>query len=194
MRPQPNAPTFTPGRGIPQSCLTPDFPEAGEDIALGCILALETDGPESLLNVSEYMKTAENQSNDNQVYLSGGQAVLGPSGPPQDLDFSETSFGSQTSCEMVTNLCDSPRVTIEGPEPSQYSEPDCNTTTAGLNLTGSFDDVAYGDSSGAGNGNAEYRLLFQYYNNTQKLRQVASGEILVDQGSTQLFWGLVFEL
>ncbi len=199
MRPQPNAPTFTPGRGIPQSCLTPDFPEAGEDIALGCILAPETDGPDSLLNVSEYMRTVENQSNYNQVYLSSGQAVLGPRGPPQDLDSSATSFGSKTSCDMVTNLCYSPEVTIEGPEPSQYSDFDCNTTTAGLNLTGSFVDLTYSDSSGGGSSGAEYGdagygLLFQYYNDTQKLHQVVSGEVLVDQRSTQLFWGLVFEL
>ena len=184
MRPQPNAPTFTPGRGLPQSCLTPDFPEAGEDIALGCILAPETDGPDSLLNMSEYMRTAENQSNYNQVYLSGGQAVLGPSRPPPDLDFSATSFGSQTNCQMVTDLCYVPFVTIEGPEPSQYADNGCNTTTAGLNLTGSFGDLE----------DAEYGLIFQYYNDTQKLHQVVGGEVLVDQGSTQLFWGLVFEL
>lgn len=189
MRTQPNAPTFTPGRGIPQSCLTPDFPEAGEDIALACILAPETGGPASLLNVSEYMRTAENQSNYNQVYFSGGQAVLGPSRPPPDLDFSATSFGSQTNCQMVTDLCYVPFVTFEGPEPSLYADYGCNTTTAGLNLTGSFSDVAYGDDI-----DGVYGLLFQYYNDTHKLHQVVNREVLVDQGSTQLFWGLVFEL
>ena len=107
------------------------------------------------------MKTAENQSNYNQVYLRSGQAVLGPSRPPPDLDFSVTSFGSQTSCEIVTDLYYSPFFTYEGPEPSQYSEYNCNTTTAGLNLNGSFGDLDCGDT--------EYGLIFQYYNDTQKL-------------------------
>ena len=192
-RSQPNAPSFTPGRGIPQSCLTRDFPGGlGTELALGCILRPDTNNPNTfrtLWNASEYIRTAENQSNYNQVYLSGGQAVLGPSRPPPDLDFSATSFGSQTNCQMVTDLCYVPLVTFEGPEPYLYADYGCITTTAGLNLTGSFSDVAYGDDI-----DGVYGLLFQYYNDTHKLHQVVNREVLVDQGSTQLFWGLVFEL
>lgn len=180
MRPQLNTPTFTPGHGIPQSCLTPP----GPDIAFICILVKESYGQATLRNVTEYMKTAENQSDYNQVYLSGGQAVLGPSKPPPDLGFWATSFGSQTSCEIVTNTCYFPDFTFINPSINLYG--DFNCTTAGLNLTGSFSDLD--------KGSAPYGLISQYYNDTQKLHQVDGGETLVDQGSTQILWGLVFEL
>ena len=170
-RSQPNIPTFAPGRGIPQSYLTLEFQRGAE----GCILTYMPSGLEIVLNVLEYMRTAENQSNYNQVYLSGGQAVLGPSKPPPDLDFWATSFGSQTSCEMVTHLCYIPSSLYDG-EINLDFDYYCNTTSAGLNLNGSFGDWDDGDD--------EYGLDFQYYNDTQKLHQMGGGETPVTQGST----------
>ena len=155
-RSQPNDPTFTPGRGISQSCLTPKFQGGAE----GCILTYMPSGLEIVLNVLEYTRTAENQSNYNQVYLSGGQAVLVPKKPPPDLDFWATSFGSQTNCEMVTHLCYFPSVLYDGERNLDFDYY-CNTTSAGLNLDRSFSDWDDGDDV--------YVLNFQYYNDTQKL-------------------------
>ena len=180
-RSQSNVPTFTPGRGIPQSCLTPEVQGGAE----GCILTHMPSGLKIVLNVLEYTRTAENQSNYNEVYLSGGQAVLGRSKPPPDLDFWATSFGSQTSCEMVTPLCYFPSL-LYGGEEYQYFDYYCNNTSAELNLNGSFSDFDDGDD--------EYGLTFQYYSDTRKLHQMGGGKTPVTQGSTQILWAPAFQL
>ena len=89
---------------------------------------------------------------------------------------------------MVTNLC-TPVIPLDFGQ-SAFSDY-FNCTTAGLNLTGSYTDIMDGESQ---YGRDDYGLIFQYYYDAQKLQQAESGEELVEQGSTQLFWGLIVKL
>ena len=86
---------------------------------------------------------------------------------------------------MVTDQCYFPSWLYEG-EGNQYLDYHCNTTLAGLSLNGSFSDFDDGDD--------EYGLTFQYYNDTQKLHQMGGGQTPVTQGSTQILWALAFQL
>ena len=80
---------------------------------------------------------------------------------------------------MVTHLSYVPSLLYEF-ERNQDFDYYCNTTSAGLNLNGSFSDWDDGDD--------EYGLDFRYYYDTQKLHQMGGGETPVTQGSTQILW------
>ena len=173
-----------------------------------------------LLNETEFFRTAANTSDINLVYLSDGYAVLGPAKAPLDLDFQATSFGSQTSCRVVTGLCGANSTAGERePYPASYNFV-CDTTVAGLNMTGNFLTVlAPMSGSGLSTGPAvtntsqssntepldivlggntivgsSFALGFQYFDNSQKLAQTPS--LYEYYGSTedrhQLFWALVW--
>lgn len=173
-----------------------------------------------LLNETEFFRTAANYSDVNQVYLSNGYAVLGPAKPPLDLDFQATSFGSQTSCRAVTGLCGAISTVGERePYPSNFNFV-CNSTMAGLNMTGNFLNVLAplndsGSSTGpavtdARQGNNAFPALvvlggntivgnsfsigFQYFNDSQKLKQTPKldGDYGSGEDRHQLYWALVW--
>ncbi|KAI4261710.1 MAG: hypothetical protein L6R42_003090, partial [Xanthoria sp. 1 TBL-2021] len=52
--------------------------------------------------------TAENmkQSEVIEYIATAGGWIIVPSSPPANMDFEATTFGSSTSCKVVTNLCD----------------------------------------------------------------------------------------
>ena len=97
--------------------------------------------PPQLVNQTEFLKTSGNSSSLHQVYLSDGRSVLGPAEPPADLDFQATSFGSKTSCRSVTTLCGA--VSFNDQKTSAVGQFNfvCYSSTAGLNMTGNFQNV-----------------------------------------------------
>ena len=91
-----------------------------------------------LINRTEFVKTAANFSQINQMYLRDGFTVLGPANPPADFDFQADTFGSHTSCRAVTGLCGANNTAgARHPAPSDYNFV-CNASVAGLNMTGHF--------------------------------------------------------
>lgn len=182
----------------------------------------------TLVNRTEFARTAANFSKINQLYMTDGFAVLGPANPPIDFDFQADTFGSRTSCRPVTGLCGAnstrgARIVY----PSDYNFA-CNASTAGLNMTGNFFSVlsprneSTGTSDGptvtdgsdgqknkgvvppalfvlGGNtivGNT-YPIGFQYFNDSQKLRQRETpdksfGYRWEDANDSHLHWAMVW--
>ena len=58
-----------------------------------------------IVNQAEYIRTADNISGMNQIYISNDTAILGVAKPEREVDVEATSFGSRTRCAMVINLC-----------------------------------------------------------------------------------------
>lgn len=127
------------GDAGPMSNFTaPPFPSSNSDV---------TDS-----DVAKYLNT------------SGGWLIL-PAKPPANIDFEATTFGSSTSCRMVTGLCDieqgiepwgnnivgfdtSPTNSTapSNPKETTYSPTEdfaynCKIDRAGLNLVGNFSDI-----------------------------------------------------
>lgn len=224
LRPEQPSQAFAPGRGFNSTCLNyPEGIRGGYDSPIACIIyPNDAVNIPQLLNETEFFRTAANYSDVNQVYLSDGYAVLGPAKPPLDLDFQARSFGSQTSCRVVTGLCGAHSTVgarIVYPSSLNFV---CNTTMAGLNMTGNFQNVlAPLNSSGlttgpavtdAGQGNNTYPALivlggntivgnsfsigFQYFNDLQKLKQTPELNEYHGLGEdrNQLYWALVWRV
>ena len=143
LRPEQPSQAFAPGREFNSTCLTyPAGNDGSYDIPFSCILELNDVPSPQLLNETEFVRTAANSSDVNQVYWSDGYAVLGPAEPPLDLDFQATGFGSQTSCRALTGLCgaNSTFGLTVGLGITDFSVFNfvCNATIAGLNMTGNF--------------------------------------------------------
>ena len=186
------------------------------DIPISCItLANDAVNKPQLFNETEFFRTAANYSDVNQVYLSDGYAVLGPAKPPLDLVFQATSFGSQTSCRAVTGLCGANSTAGERHVFPSSSNFVCNTTVAGLNMTGNFQNViAPNDEpvTGAGQGSNtssaliilggntmvgnSFSIGFQYFDDSQKLKQTpALNEYYgLAEDRHQLYWALVWHV
>ena len=145
--------------------------------------------------------------------------MLGPAQPPLDLDFQARSFGSQTSCRAITDLCDTQ--STEGDKlvwPSKFNFV-CNATVAGLNMTGNFMNVSTPLESGLKGGypvtNAtqinelgpyqvilggntivgnSFSIGFQYFDDSQRLAQTPTLDVYYgsDDDRHQLYWALVW--
>ena len=105
MRPPPATDTFNPGRGIKETCLNDANADANENdydnIPVWCIIwPGDAVNQPVLVNQTEYIKTAANQSDVNKVCLStykGTQySMLGPPIHLTTSTFQATSFGSHT--------------------------------------------------------------------------------------------------
>ena len=224
MRPE-NTQAFIPGRGLSSQCLSDPYgnattAEGGIDssIPASCIIFRgDAVNQPTLANQTEFVRTAGNQSVINQVYYDRGQAVLGPFSPPLDVDFEATSFGSQTSCRVVTSECGARSVTgARNPYPWFFNFK-CNDT-AGLNLTGNFQSLMVdpklpslglpANLSGAQDGDPDaqiqkgnsmfltpYDMAFQYFYDTAKYKQIDShlGNVIRDD-THQLNWAVAFNL
>ena len=163
-------------------------------------------GGGGLYNQTEYVKTADNQSDINQVYVIDGQAVLGQSNPTLDYEFQADSFASHTTCEMVTQRCGTHAIDPGGSDAARDTEYNCNVTNAGLKLSGNFSDLTNiqegGDSTtskSAGNtisstyDTATYGFGFQYFNDAAKTNQSKTlGP--QDPHTPHLYWAVVFTL
>lgn len=138
------------------------------------------------------------------VYLANGLAVLGPASAPRGEDFQGSSFGSTTSCKMVTKECGTHQTDPGGSDAARDLAFACNATTAGLKLKGNFTDIYQSSarsseegsssntlSSQTGTGN--YNMGFQYYNDSAKT-QLSTANGPEDLGASTLYWAFVFAL
>ena len=143
LKPETISSDFKPGRAFRPSCLDGSVHiTASDDTPEYCIMNIgDAANDPTLVNATEFVKTAANSSKINQVYLSDGFAVLGPTNPPIDFDFQADTFGSRTSCRAVTGLCGANNTRGERtPYDSDYNFV-CNASVAGLNMTGNFWNV-----------------------------------------------------
>ena len=179
----------------------------GHGDPISCIIELgDAVNKAELLNETEFVRTAANSSDVNLVHLSDGYAVLGPAQPPPDLDFQATSFGSQTSCRVLTGPCGANSTSGSRMVfPSDFNFV-CNGTIAGLNMTGNFMNLLGQEPSDnetepplvvlVGNTIARngFSIGFQYFNDSERLAQTP--ELDVSYGSAedrhQLYWALVW--
>ena len=143
-------PNFAPGRGLKEECLNATIEptiQRSSYLATPCVVnSAGSGGGGGLQEEAEYIRTAGNQSSTNRVYLSDGQAVIGPANAPSDIDFQASSFASHTSCRMVTELCGAHFIKPDS-EASRDISYNCNATVAGLNATGNFSDIYSSSSS-----------------------------------------------
>jgi hypothetical protein len=138
---------------------------------VGCLFLPPDHDEFTLIDEAEYTKTGNNLSDINQLYLGDeGHTLLGPAEIPTGLGFQATSFGSRTSCEIVTDLCH-----VNSSASAAYESVSCNVTAAGLNLTIYFQG---GDVFG-----------FFYFSDDRKLHQ--DGQFSLVGIGSRLQWSLV---
>lgn len=82
-----------------------------------------------------------------------------PTNPLANIDFDATTFGSLTSCQVVTNLCQINASYVPGKIPGDI-EYICGLATAGLNLAGNLSDIR---SVGNDSITAGYSFALQKY-------------------------------
>ena len=173
------------------------------------------------MNQTEFFKTAANNSDINQVYLSDGYAFLGPVRPDPELDFNASSYGAKSACRVVTGLCGAISTAgVRTPYPSLFNFV-CNNTLAGLNMTGSFAKVLNATASyavsnqstmndpripsglliaGANTMYPSNGIQFQYFTDPQKQNQTAVPDMYyginarggIDGEISQLYWATVW--
>ena len=161
-----------------------------------------------LIDQPEFVLTANNLSTRNRVYSSGGQAVL--TNPPNavdidfnlNADFEATSFGSHTSCQMVTGVCGVNAYSSKTTGAAQETPFVCNVTEAGLDLSGNFSDISnhlqsnnntFGLSGGSEGTVKSNSVGFQYFNDAKKTRRSAQlGP--TNYSSPNLWWAFIFTL
>lgn len=149
-------------------------------------------------------------------------SVLGPAHIPDNLDFQAATYGSHTECRMVTTQCGAvsdfgARVVLP-----LYLNFACNSTMAGLNMTGNFANLGQRKESYLGSqqnesstppalkeenlntmSQSDFGFGFQYFNDSAKQQQVPQvdtyGLGLDDDGpitntTNQYFWAMAFTL
>lgn len=211
---------LTPGRDLATSCLSdprgetprPDGGTNVENPADCIIFRGDAVNQPTLINQTEFIRTAGNQSTINQVVFDKGYAVLGPRDPPSKLDFEATSFGSRTSCQVVTSECGARSIVGARVQLPWFANFKCNET-AGLNMTGNFLALKPNVSgtapklSGAPNGDPEaqiqdgnslllspYDMGFQYFQDPAKQKQVMLEGSGPRPDTSRLDWALAFQL
>ena len=217
MKPTSVPDSFHPGRGVNRTCLA-----GGDDLIVpaGCLIrggdAVNTP---QLVDSSEYIKTAGNQSDKNRVYLSSYQnntyATLGPAQTPPDVDFQATSYGSHTECRVVTSECGAISAMGARDEPAFVFNFICNASMAGLNMSGNFAFLGQSGESGQTTGKFyngsdpafppninnltqnDFDFGVQYFSDSAKQQQLSAPDSLgLPSGnfSSQYYWALVFSV
>ena len=195
-------PTFLPSRGIPEQCLNASRFSQGQGASSCNMQPSGSGGRGGLVNQGEYIRVAAGQSRLSAMYLANGQAVLGPVNATED--FQATSFGSSTTCKVVTIECGTHQTDPGGSDAARDLAIACNATTAGLELKGNFSDVyqssARSDEEGSSSntlssqiGTGNYDMRFQYYNDSAKT-QLSTANGPEDLGASKLYWAFVFTL
>ena len=151
MRPQPATDTFNPGRGINETYLNDTNTDANENdydnIPVWCIVwPGDAVHQPVLVNQTEYIKTAANQSDVNKVYLStykGTQySMLGPTHTPNNLDISSNELWLAHRMSRLSPCSGGAISTFEARNaPPYYFNFICNETMAGLSMTGNFESL-----------------------------------------------------
>ena len=205
MQPVPFTANFSPGRGINKECLSQ---YASYSAAESCIMNPSgSGGGGGLINQNEYVSTASNSSKFSQVYLTDGMAVLGPADPPPDMDFSATSFGARTICEVVTSQCNAKYIDPEGDDADRDVTFSCAASTSGLDLVGNFSNLNSASSGwpreskndlqnsiGSTVGGDTGAFGFQFYSDAQKTK-LDIGHGIPSRGDIPHIWfAWVFQL
>lgn len=205
LRPQPVVDGFNPGRGVNETCLEDARGTIySKRVPIGCI-AWAAGSPlghtRALVNHTEFLMTASNQSKINRVLLGqyqGSQfSLIGPAQIPSNLDFQATTYGSHTQCRVVTSACGAQSTYGVEIIENSWGEFSCNATEAGLNMTGTFDTLGtpnasyvfshhptpINDSTHLRNMNTfepnDFHFGFQYFNDSAKQKQAEA----------DAFWG-----
>lgn len=174
----------------------------GQGVTSCSIQPSGSSGRGGLVNRGEYIRVAAGQSRLSAIYLANGQAMLGPVNASED--FQATSFGSSTTCKVVTRECGTHQTDPGGSDAARDLAFACNATTAGLELKGNFSDVyqssARSDEEGSSSntlssqtGTLNYDMGFQYYNDSAKT-QLSTANGPEDLGASTLYWAFVFAL
>ena len=187
--------TFKPGRGLPSVCNDlPPFAPDQSDGTMGIIPVLT--GPEkqhlnacySFLEELSSRSLSENTKEFTKLEKPEGWFLV-PDAPPADVDFQATTFGSSTSCKVVTSLCDVIQPTMivndtgsrEAPKevPTGDFAYECKSGRAGLELSGNASEVRNPSRfPSAGHG-----FIVQYYSDPTRITRSKG---LDERGPT--FW------
>ncbi|KAL8866507.1 MAG: hypothetical protein Q9174_006264, partial [Haloplaca sp. 1 TL-2023] len=148
---------FIPGRGLSAACLdlppySPEWtgflPPHYDCLALSPLLGSHDE------TLSGHPDQAANKSAANTVLSTPEGWMIVPVDLPTDIDFDATTFGSQTECRTVTDLCSLTRTRINDLPVDSLRSPallgaasyDCRQARAGLDLTGNFSELHDPDS------------------------------------------------
>ena len=179
MRPRAAPDWFNPGRGVKQSCLdnASGMDENGTFEVAGCIIFPgDAVNQPVLINQTEYIKTTENVSDLNKVFLGYNDnlqySVLGPAQVPGNLDFQATSYGSHTECRMVTTQCGAQTAYGDRDEPPDVFNFACNNSMAGLNMTGNFGTLGQRQESYLESGSNASSMLSKNISNEMIIENV----------------------
>ncbi|KAL8651901.1 MAG: hypothetical protein Q9226_004490 [Calogaya cf. arnoldii] len=153
---------FKPGRGLPSVCIDlPPFAPDQEDGTMGIIPVLTEPEKQHLNACYSFLNKLNNKEDtpgtpsDNMKEYTSLEKPEGwflvPDAPPADVDFQATTFGSSTSCKVVTSLCDIIQPTMivndtgSGEAPKEVPIGDfayeCKRDRAGLELSGNASEV-----------------------------------------------------
>ena len=201
-------PEFAPGRGLSADCLNDSegSPDNGSGWnAIGCVIQRQSEsGGGGLKNQADFIRTAGNESSINRIYISDGQAVIGPAPNtmPPNVDFSASSFASHTQCRMSTSECGAQMVPHPPGSEIWSIDYDCNSTIAGFNAKGNFSKIeAYQversdpDTSIGGTGLSPYQIGFRFFvDATMTDTSNTDPWIPASVTTPRLYWAFIFSL
>lgn len=126
----------------------PLAPDAGFSPELGRCLQLQLDNPNK--PGSPCRRSYENISEANRIISKPEGWLIVPATTATELEFKATTFGSSTSCEVVTGRYDVVQPMMTEPFYEEFVEVpfgdaayDCKRDRAGLDLTGNFSTLGY---------------------------------------------------
>lgn len=152
--------TFTPGRGLRPACM--DLPRIAPEEPNGTTTPIPTDSEwEQMAACYTTLQPTEDAPESTAESMKQFEAIeyiatpegwiIVPESPPAKMDFEATTFGSSTSCKVVTNLCEivQPTRTVNDTNHrgGQMEVPmgdfayDCKGDRAGLELSGNASDI-----------------------------------------------------
>ena len=208
---------FAPGRGLSPACLQLRIPKtrlenpsALYNYTGSCILEKGSNNfsVAALKNLPEYTKILANSSNLNRIFTNSNGSMILPANPPVSTNFEATTFGSSTTCHIVTDLCDWTSVTqpyASSPDameknsgnsslPGSFSQKihfQCKPHRASIKLTGSVSvsrDLKGNHSDSGGTSFEQFAQRLVYYKNSS---MSAPNPSLLPDGPTTWF-ALIF--
>ncbi|KAL8908649.1 MAG: hypothetical protein Q9171_005361 [Xanthocarpia ochracea] len=124
---------FAPGRGLHRDTLNPP-PEGPSPLPKDCDADRDSSHCKTVRSEREYADLLTNSSKTNRIVSRPEGTMILPTDYPTIVEFIATTFGSLTSCRVVTDSCDF------WEDPASWENPTyrCTVDKAGLNLNGSF--------------------------------------------------------
>ena len=128
---------FAPGRGLHRDTLNPPSAET-IFIYKDCDEQRDSNYCRRVRSAREYADLITNSSKTNRIVSRPEGTMILPTDYPTIVEFMATTFGSLTSCKVVTDLCDFWGV----PENITYR---CTVDKAGVDLNGVFQPMERND-------------------------------------------------